>query len=249
MKEIPSSIRDRIVIALDVNSRKKALELVDALRGLVGMFKIGSQLFTAEGPQLVRQIVSRGERVFLDLKFHDIPNTVAKAGVEAARLRVTIFNVHALGGSQMMRRVVEETAAISARENIPQPAILGVTVLTSHDDEALQEIGIETNTSEAVVRLAILARDSGLDGVVASPLEIKLIRERIARSGFIVLTPGVRPAWSAADDQRRIMTPTEALRAGADYIVIGRPVTASDDPAAAAQRILSEIERTAISNE
>ncbi len=236
----PTTSKDKIVVALDVPNRDAALALVEQLTGLVGMFKIGKQLFTAEGPQLVREIVAAGERVFLDLKFHDIPNTVAGAAQSANQLGVSLFNIHALGGSEMMR------AAIQAVQHQPSPQagrakILGVTVLTSMNDASLAELGIPHKTDEMVVRLAALSRLAGLDGVVASPREIRLIREQVASRDFIVLTPGIRPAWSASGDQKRIATPAEALRDGADYLVIGRAITDAKEPRAAAERILEEV--------
>jgi orotidine-5'-phosphate decarboxylase len=234
------SAKDRLIVALDVPDRESALTLVEHLSGLVGMFKIGSQLFTAEGPALVREIVTSGERVFLDLKFHDIPNTVAGAVESAARLGVSMLNVHTLGGSEMMRASAH---AVGDRGLlwITRPAVLGVTVLTSMDKTDLADVGIPSDLSAEVVRLATLARDSGLDGIVASPHEIRLIRECITAERFIILTPGIRPAWSAKGDQKRIATPADAIRDGADFIVIGRAITDSDNPRAAAERILEEI--------
>ena len=233
---------ERIVVALDVESGTEALSLVDSLRGRVGMFKVGKQLFTAEGPALVREIVRRGERVFLDLKYHDIPATVAKASVEAARLGVTILNVHASGGREMLRTTSAAVAEFCARERVERPSILAVTVLTSLDDEALAETGVSETAAEHVVRLARLARDCGLDGVVASPLEIEVIRREVAPKNFIVLTPGIRPAGAARGDQKRVMTPADAIAAGSDYLVIGRPITAAPDPVAAAESIIGELE-------
>ncbi len=237
---IASSIKDRLVVALDVPDRDSALRLVEQLSGAVGMFKIGSQLFTAEGPQLVREIVSAGERAFLDLKFHDIPNTVAGAVESAARLGVSILNVHTLGGAEMMR-----AAAHAAGERgllwITRPAVLGVTVLTSMDKTDLADVGITSELGPEVVRLAALAQDSGLDGIVASPHEIRLIRECITAERFIILTPGIRPAWFEHGDQKRIATPADAIRDGADFIVVGRAITDSPAPRAAAERILEEI--------
>jgi orotidine-5'-phosphate decarboxylase len=236
------SPKDRVIVALDVPDRESALRLVEQVSGLVGMFKIGSQLFTAEGPQLVREIVTSGERVFLDLKFHDIPNTVAGAVESAARLSVSILNVHTLGGSEMMRAAAH---AVGDRGLlwITRPAVLGVTVLTSMDKADLADVGIPLDLTAEVVRLAALARDSGLDGIVASPHEIRLIRECITAERFIILTPGIRPAWSAKGDQKRIATPVDAIRDGADFIVIGRAITDSIDPRAAAERILEEIDK------
>jgi orotidine-5'-phosphate decarboxylase len=233
-------MKDRIIVALDVPDRGSALRLVEQLSGLVGMFKIGSQLFAAEGPALVREIAEAGERVFLDLKFHDIPNTVAGAAESAARLGVSIFNVHALGGIDMMRAA---TDAVKDRGILwmTRPAVLGVTVLTSMDEANLADVGINSDVNSQVVRLATLAREAGLDGVVSSPREIRLIREFVASEGFIILTPGIRPSWSASGDQKRIATPLDAIRDGADFLVIGRAITSSEYPRAAAQRILEEI--------
>jgi len=237
----PSSVRDRLIVALDVPDRAAALRLVEQLSGAAGMFKIGSQLFTAEGPRLVREIVTSGERVFLDLKFHDIPNTVAGAVESAARLGVSILNVHTLGGSEMMRAA---SHAVGDRGVlwITRPAVLGVTVLTSMDKKDLSDVGITSDLSSEVVRLATLARDSGLDGIVASPHEIRLIRECITAERFIILTPGIRPKWLSKGDQKRIATPADAIRDGADFIVVGRAITDSPDPRAAAERLLEEID-------
>jgi orotidine-5'-phosphate decarboxylase len=231
-----------IIIALDVDSANQALDLVERLRGMAGMFKVGKRLFTAAGPDVVRKIIAMGERVFLDLKFHDIPTTVAQAGVEAMRLGVSIFNIHALGGSQMMRATVEAIDGAAEREEFERPLILGVTVLTSHTQASLNEVGIECRLADEVVRLAELCEASGIDGVVASPQEILPIRNAAKHPGFVILTPGVRPAGAAPDDQNRVMTPAEAILAGADYLVVGRPITAAGDPVSAAQKILAEIE-------
>lgn len=238
-------VQNRLIIALDVPTADEAKRLVASLRGLAAMFKIGSQLFTATGPDLVRAIISSGEKVFLDLKFHDIPNTVAAAGVEATRLGVTMFNVHAAGGSTMMRRTATAVAECAAREGLMAPAVLGVTVLTSSNDAVLEEIGVPENPVEMVARLAQLAAQSGLDGVVASAREVSLVRDVVTNPGFIVVTPGVRPAGSANDDQARVMSPSEAIAAGADYLVIGRPIIGAPDPARAAEQILEEMQNSA----
>lgn len=243
-----SKIRNPIVVALDVDTVEQALSLVETLRGLVGMFKIGKQLFTAAGPEIVQRIIGMGEKVFLDLKFHDIPNTVAQAGVEAARLGVSIFNLHAMGGSRMMRAAVESVNEVVEREGIPRPLILGVTVLTSHTQESLNEIGIDRTLEDQVVALARLCKASGIDGVVASPHEIVRIREAVNDRDFVILTPGVRPIGAALNDQRRVMTPAEAVNAGADFLVIGRPITAADNPVLAAKKILEEIEQASVQN-
>lgn len=242
-EQMTEPIRNPLVVALDVDSTTQALALVEQLRGLAGMFKVGKQLFTAAGPELVRRIVALGEQVFLDLKFHDIPNTVAQAGIEAARLGVSIFNVHALGGTQMMRATAQAVGEWAARENQPRPLILGVTVLTSHTQESLKELGIENNLAAQVVHLAKLCEAAGLDGVVASPQEIAPIRQAVHNSSFVILTPGVRPAGAASNDQARVLTPGEAIQAGASFLVVGRPIIAAPDPAAAAQKIFEEIEQ------
>ena len=235
-------VRNPLVVALDLDTAAQALALVEQLRGVAGMFKVGKQLFTAAGPDIVRQIIALGESVFLDLKFHDIPNTVAKAGIEAARLGVSIFNVHASGGSQMLRTVTQEVAAASEKEGFARPQILGVTVLTSMTTEAFAELGITRSLSEQVIHLAQLCDAAGIDGVVASPHEILPIRQAVPNPNFVVLTPGVRPAGAALNDQARVMTPGEAIKAGASYLVIGRPIIAASDPRGAAEKILEEIE-------
>lgn len=232
--------RDRLIIALDVDSAERARRIVDELRGQAGAFKIGLQLFTAAGPAFVRELCEAGTKVFLDLKFHDIPNTVAKAGIEAARLGVWMFNVHALGGGEMMRHTSAEVDEFCETESMPRPRIVGVTILTSSADDTLRETGIETDVASQVARLARLAAASGLDGVVASPLEIRAIRE-VCVPGFLIVTPGVRPENASNDDQRRVMTPGEAAEAGADYLVVGRPITGARDMAAALADVLTEI--------
>lgn len=241
------SVRDKLIVALDVETEERAREIFTSLRGQAGMFKIGSQLFTAAGPRIVREIVAAGERVFLDLKFHDIPNTVAAASRAAARLGVALFNVHASGGGEMMRRAAEATAEVCAREGLARPRVIAVTVLTSSDRATLTETGIAASAAEHVASLAWLAAASGLDGVVASPHEIQLVRETVGREDFVIVTPGVRPARVAHDDQKRVMTPAEAIRAGADYLVVGRAVLDAPDPARAVAEIVGEME-TAVSS-
>lgn len=205
------------------------------------MFKVGHQLFTAYGPDIVRRIISRGARVFLDLKYHDIPTTVAKASAEAVKLGVSIFNVHALGGFAMMAAAAEAARRTASDLMLPLPLVLGVTVLTSMDEKSLRkELKITRSLPREVVHLARLSRRAGLHGVVASPQEITLLK-RALPGDFVILTPGVRPAWAGNDDQKRIMTPTEAVKAGADYLVIGRPVLQAPDRRSAAQKILEEI--------
>ena len=234
--------RDKLIIALDVDTSDRALALVERLKGSVGMFKVGMQLFTAAGPDLVRRIVSQGNRVFLDLKYHDIPNTVAMAAIEATRLGVSLFNIHTAGGNKMMERAADAVAETAARENLKAPKILGVTLLTSVDHETLQQLGIHGEASTVVGRLAKLAHESGLDGVVASAQEIEVIREAVPRNDFLIVTPGIRSATDEVEDQRRTMNAAEAIRAGADYLVVGRPIIAAANAADAAERFVAEIQ-------
>jgi orotidine-5'-phosphate decarboxylase len=229
---------NQIIVALDVDSRAEALSLVHRLKGQVGLFKIGSQLFTSEGPELVREIVRLGEQVFLDLKFHDIPNTVTKAVLAAAGLGVSMLTLHTGGGLKMMSAAAD--ALKQMRSNQARPQLLGVTVLTSLADEDLAQIGVNVRVESQVGRLAKLAEEAGLDGVVASPSELRPLRGQLGRAMKIV-TPGIRPAGSNADDQSRIATPAAALQAGANYLVIGRPITASADPLASLEKILNEL--------
>jgi orotidine-5'-phosphate decarboxylase len=240
------SASEKLIVALDVGTAREARRVFEALRGEAGMFKVGSELFTSEGPGFVRELAEAGARVFLDLKFHDIPNTAAGAARAAVRLGVALFNVHAAGGSEMMRRAAEATAEEAARLGLARPRLIAVTVLTSADAAVLEETGVAARTVEAqVARLARLAADAGLDGVVASPHEIAAVRAAASRDGFLVGTPGVRPASSAHDDQRRVMTPAEAVRAGADYLVVGRAVLNAPDLARAAREIVEEMEAMA----
>jgi orotidine-5'-phosphate decarboxylase len=230
---------DALLVALDVDSAKQAHELADRLRGAVGGFKIGKQLFTSEGPSLVEALVARGDRVFLDLKYHDIPNTVAGAVAAATRLGAWMVNVHASGGRAMMRAAREAADREGARLHRRPPLVVAVTVLTSMDQAGLAEVGVTTPVGEQVERLAALAHAAGLDGVVASPLEIDVIRRRFGHS-FAVVTPGIRGAGDAKGDQSRTMSAPEALAAGATYLVVGRPITSAPDPRAAAERIAAE---------
>ena len=231
------SPRDRLIVALDVASAAEAQKLVATIGNNAAIYKIGKQLFTSEGPGLVRDLVNSGRKVFLDLKYHDIPNTVASAVRAAAELRVHMLTVHASGGSQMLRAAAEAAAASSAR-----PLVLAVTVLTSMADEDLAEVGIGGKAQEQVVRLAKLAQNAAVGGLVASPSELKALRKAIGQEMKIV-TPGVRPAGSDKGDQARVATPAEAIANGADYIVVGRPIIAAADPAAAAKAILAEIQK------
>ena len=233
--------RDRIVLALDVDSDQEALGIVAELKDSVGVFKVGHQLFTAYGPDIVRRIIGMGGRVFLDLKYHDIPSTVAKASAEAVKLGVSIFNVHSLGGLDMMKAAAESAKETAGKHNLPAPTVLAVTVLTSMDEKDLRkELKITRSLQREVAHLARLAQRAGLHGVVASPREIKMLR-RAVRGEFVILTPGVRPAWAGKDDQKRVMTPGEAVKAGADYIVVGRPVLNAADRKEAVVKILEEI--------
>lgn len=235
------AIKNKLIVALDVETRPEAMRLFAALRDYAGMFKIGSQLFTAEGPDIVREIVGAGGRVFLDLKFHDIPNTVAAASREAVRLGVSIFNIHASGGSEMMRQAAEAVTETAQRESLQRPKLIAVTVLTSADAATLAEIGVQSNLEAQVAMLAQLANQCGLDGVVASPHEIVPVRNVVRREDFLIVTPSVRPRLSAHDDQKRVTTPAEAVSAGADYVVVGRSIINAPDPARAAQEINEEI--------
>ncbi len=240
--------KEKLIVALDVESAEEAVRLYGELRDEAGMFKVGSQLFTSAGPDLVRRLVGEGARVFLDLKFHDIPNTVAAAAREAVRLGVALFNVHAAGGTEMMRRAVEATAEEAARLGVKKPNLIAVTVLTSMDAEALNETGVGAADVEGHVRrLARLADASGLDGVVASPHEIVPVRETVGRAGFLVVTPGVSPTAAAYADQKRVTSPSEAVRLGADFIVVGRAILNSHDPAQAARAVVKEMENGRVS--
>lgn len=237
-----NTMKEKLIVALDVETVQQARELFNSLRDLVDMFKIGSQLFTAEGPEIVREIVRSGSKVFLDLKFHDIPNTVRAAGVEATRLGVSIFNVHALGGKEMMQRTAEAVSEVAVKEGLERPLVIAVTVLTSTSTTELAQIGIDSDPESSVVRLSLLADSSGMDGVVASPHELKPVRAAVGRPDFKIITPGVRPGLSGLDDQKRVMTPAQAIGAGADYIVVGRPITRASDPVDATRQILREMD-------
>jgi orotidine-5'-phosphate decarboxylase len=228
----PISLRDRLIVALDFPTKSKALSLVSALSGSVSTYKIGLQLYTAEGPEIVRAVAATGASIFLDLKLHDIPNTVAKAVAAAGELGVQMLTVHLSGGREMLE------AAVEARST--NLSLLGVTVLTSATPETLQETGVNSGIEEQVLRLAKLGQKSGIDGLICSPHELRILRERLGGE-IKLITPGVRPTWAAADDQKRFTTPGEALKNGADYLVIGRPITADPDPRAAVERVFEEI--------
>jgi len=226
--------KDRLIVALDVKTADEARALVDRLSGKAGMFKVGSQLFTAAGPALVREIIGRGEKVFLDLKYHDIPYTVANAVAEASLLGVSLITVHALGGKAMMEAAVGALPAVGSR-------LLAVTILTSHDQASLGTVGLAGAVSDSVQRLARLAQQARVDGIVASPLEAELIRGACGPD-FLIVTPGIRLGAAKTDDQARAATPSAAIRAGASYVVVGRPIVEASDPVAAAAAVVREME-------
>jgi orotidine-5'-phosphate decarboxylase len=229
---------DRLIVALDVSSAADARMIVRTLGTAISAYKVGNQLFTAEGPGIVRELVASDKKVFLDLKFHDIPNTVAGGVRSAAALGASMLTVHAAGGSAMLRAAVE-----AARQAAKPPLVLAVTVLTSLSDADLQETGVAKRARDHALVLARLARNCGCDGIVASPREAGAIRQNLG-GGLVIVTPGIRPAGSEKGDQSRVDTPAESIAAGADYLVVGRPVTQAENPAQAAEEIIKEIART-----
>jgi len=229
--------KDKIIVPLDVPTANAARELIKAIGGTVGFFKIGNQLFTAEGPAIVREVLDSGSKVFLDLKYHDIPNTVRHSVESACALGVDMLTIHLSGGRAMCE------AAVAGR-GASETLVLGVTVLTSLTDDALSEVGFRGTVQEEVVLLAELAKNTGVTGLVASPHELTLLRNRYG-SLFTTVIPGIRPKWSEPGDQKRVLTPRQAVDAGADYLVIGRPITASSDPKDAVRRIIHELESPA----
>jgi orotidine-5'-phosphate decarboxylase len=233
---------DKLLVALDVETGERAMQLVDALRGLAGGFKIGNRLFTSEGPALVRRIADSGSRVFLDLKYHDIPNTVAQAVEAAVQTGAWMINVHASGGAAMMQAAAQAAADTSARVGRPAPVLIGVTVLTSMDQQALRSVGVERPVLDQVIALARLTQQAGLQGVVASAQETPAIRNACGPS-FQIVTPGIRgaSAGSERNDQSRTMGPADAIKAGANFIVVGRPIIAAADPRGAAAAIVEEL--------
>lgn len=227
--------RSRIIVALDFPREEDALKLVERLDPLRCRLKVGKEMFTRSGPQLVEKLVTKGFDVFLDLKFHDIPNTVAGACRSAAELGVWMINVHTLGGRKMM-----EAARDAVEKSATKPLLIGVTILTSMGQDDIAEVGLAGSPADNVRRLAGLAQDSGLDGVVCSPKEVAMLRENIGRE-FSLVTPGIRPAWSEKGDQTRITTPADAISLGSDYLVIGRPITGAEDPLKALDMIEKEL--------
>ena len=227
--------QDRLIVALDVPGATQARQIVQAIGDAATTYKVGKQLFTAEGPQVVRDLVASGRKVFLDLKYHDIPNTVAAAVRTAAELGVSMLTVHASGGSKMLKAAVE-----AASQSPTKPMVLAVTVLTSLSDPDLQELGIAGNVLSQVLRLGALARAAGCGGLVASAQEARELRKALGE-GFAIVTPGVRPAGASAGDQVRVVTPKDAIAAGVTYLVVGRPILEAPDPAKAAQQIADEI--------
>lgn len=233
--------KDRIILALDVDTIEEAKEMVNELRDYVGMFKVGLQLFTAVGPEIVEYIHNEGAKVFFDGKFHDIPNTVAKATANIVKHGATFFNVHTLGGSKMISSAIKAAKETSRQNDLPKPIVLGVTILTSLGQEMItEELKITKNIHEYVGELAALAKDSGLDGVVASAADVSKVR-KYCGDDFIIVCPAIRPSWSEFNDQSRIVTPSDAIKEGADYLVIGRPITQAKDRKEAAKKVLEEV--------
>ena len=241
MTDTAARNKERLILALDVAEHDYAVELVERFKDHIEVFKVGLELYTVAGPSIIREIHKRGKKVFLDLKFHDIPTTVSKAGIAAARLGVFMFNVHASGGLDMMRKCREDVVNVCLRENINRPKIIGVTVLTSMSQEVLkEEIGLLHSLNTHVRHMSGLALKAGLDGVVASGREAGMIRSHCGR-GFLIVTPGIRPSWAEADDQQRTMTPRKALQEGADFLVMGRAILNQSDPLKAVEMIHKEI--------
>ncbi len=245
--EIPLS--EKIIVALDVSSKEAVRNIVTSLGDSIGFYKVGKELFVSEGPDIIKYLKDKDKKVFLDLKFHDIPNTVSRAAASLVRLGVNLFTIHALGGRTMMESTVLAVREESRKLEIHKSKILAVTVLTNMTNQDLQQIGLRSSVAgginldvkEQVKRLASLARESGVNGVVSSPLEIEMLRE-VMGSEKLIVTPGIRPASAVSDDQKRVMTPGEAVTKGADHLVIGRPIVQADDPKRAAEAILREIE-------
>lgn len=239
----PDTAENRLIVPLDVDSLADANRIAAQLLDRVKTFKVGKQLFTAAGPAAVKRLIEQKKAVFLDLKFHDIPNTAAGAVASATKIGAEMINMHASGGLQMMRAARETAERTASELDIPSPTLLGVTILTSTDDATFQrDFGTNRTLRDQVAYLAELSQTAGLNGVVASPLEIGRVRE-VCGGDFVIVTPGIRPKWARRGDQRRIMTPVEAIAEGADYIVVGRPITASNRPREAANAIIGEIKQ------
>jgi orotidine-5'-phosphate decarboxylase len=234
-------VSEKLILALDVADYNHAIDLVERFGEYIGIFKVGPELFLSSGIKIIEDINKKGKKVFLDLKFHDIPNTVSKAAVIATKMGIYMFNVHTSGGLDMMKKCKDSVAELCHKENLNRPKILGVTVLTSISREILKaEVGIQLSLKTHVKNLASLAQKAGLDGVIASAKEASMIRE-LCGKGFLIVTPGIRPSWTPPDDQKRTMTPKEAIREGADYLVIGRGVLQHEDPLKALELINLEI--------
>ncbi|MCX5887328.1 MAG: orotidine-5'-phosphate decarboxylase [Proteobacteria bacterium] len=235
-----ANLSSRVILALDVDTIDQARDLVSHLAPSFRIFKVGYQLFTHYGIQALEMVKGLGGEVFLDLKFHDIPETVARACEEATRHRVKLFTIHALGGKEMIKRAAEQTKMAAEKFGVTKPLVLAVTVLTSLNQEQIREVGIDLPLKDSIIRLAQLAQEGGADGVIASAQEAALIKENCGKS-FLVIAPGIRPAFASAHDQKRIATPRAAFEAGADYIVIGRPITQAKDPVEAAKKLIEEL--------
>jgi orotidine-5'-phosphate decarboxylase len=233
--------QERLIVALDVDSEVEALKLVEELEEVVETFKVGFQLFTTTGPHIINKIQERGLKVFLDLKFFDIPNTVIKGILQAARLGVSMITLHTLMGENSLKKICNDTKNLIAKENLQRPLFIGVTILTSMDQTDLSGIGIVSNLKDKVLNLAKTARISGLDGIVASVSETSLIKQKVSNKNFVVITPGIRPSGTDKDDQKRTSTPQEAIKAGSDFLVVGRPIIKSSNPKLMAERIIKEI--------
>jgi orotidine-5'-phosphate decarboxylase len=232
---------ERIILALDVPGYDEAMDVVRTFEDHIDIFKIGLELFTSAGPRIVEDINAMGKKIFLDLKFHDIPNTVSKSALAVAKLGVFMFNVHTSGGFEMMKQASDTLAKYSIENNVPRPKLIGVTILTSIDKKTLRDdIGVKADMPDQVIHLAALAKEAGLDGVVASPEDAADLRARFGKD-FLIVTPGIRPSWSAMDDQKRASTPQSALKNGASYLVIGRAITSAPDPLDALKKIEDEI--------
>lgn len=235
-----TDLAKKIIVALDVDTREQALSLIRQLER-AEIFKVGLKLFSAEGPSLLRELKALRKKIFLDLKLHDIPNTVAEAVKVAVRHGVYMLTLHSSGGREMMERASDSAAEEAEKEGREKPFLLAVTILTSLKDEQLKEIGMEANTFKQVLKLTSLAKEAGVEGIVCSPQEIEIVKKEFGRD-FLVVAPGIRPSWAAAHDQKRILTPTLAIQKGADYLVIGRPIIEADSPQKAFLKIVEELD-------